>query len=740
MYNVYAKIKESTFTWRLINFYLDCIARFCDGVIFLKKKIGALLRREFSSISHQHSLKAFIRYCQRQPSQPILFPSAYKDIDVSIIIPVYNQWKLTCACLNSILNTCDGNINYELILADDCSTDETINAAVLYPGLIVIRTDKNSGFLQNCNHAAQKARGRYLLLLNNDTIVLPNWLESLYQTIEGEERIAIVGSKILCPTGKIQEAGSIIFQNGNTLNIGYGCHRRVSFLNTRRDVDYISGCSVLIRKSFWDSVEGFDPRYKNAYYEDTDLAMNAHAQGMRVVYQPSSEVIHFLHKTYGHTHQDLLETNKKLFLEKWNHALKSYSKFGTSWHVAMVRAEQIPPIEAHHRRKTNSLNILYYSPIPTYPANHGNRARICNLIKKFERMGHKVHFVMLENSECTKDGLQAMENQFTTVDIIPCKKKMVSFGVVPYDGWYKDGIGEHIYFLCKRYDIDLILCSYIYQSKLLEFVPNYILKVIDTHDKMGNRSEMLRLNKLPLGHFSCTPEEEGAYVRRADLVVGITDEEARYFETVSGQKNTIVISHSTSPKFLNNKFSTLGNVGIVASNNQFNLAVVQKFLERIDCYLQKEEDLPFIIHVAGEVKKAAAKRIFDSKMNVFKKSWVRMHGYVPNIAEFYGQMDLIVSPMLCGTGINIKTVEAMAHGMPLLTTVHGSRGAGLDDKMHNHKDIDSLVHSLFFISKNPTTELQRLADLSREKYVQFHEKNEAHCKLLFEHPRLKIIK
>lgn len=740
MPNFYVKIKESSFTWRFINFFLDSIAHFCDGFIFLKKKIGTLLRREFSSISHRHSLKVFIRYCQRQPAQPIFFPNAHKDIAVSIIIPVYNQWKLTRACLSSILKTCNGNINYEIILADDCSTDETMNAAVLYPGLIVIKTEKNSGFLQNCNHAAQKARGRYILLLNNDTIVLPHWLESLYQTMEAEEGIAIVGSKILCSTGKIQEAGSIIFQNGTTKNIGYGRRRDISFLNTQRDVDYISGCSILIRKSFWDSVGGFDPRYKNAYYEDTDLAMNAHAQGMRVVYEPGSEVVHFLHKTYGHAYQNLLEKNKKLFIEKWNHALKDYSKFGSSWHAAMVRAEQTPSIAAHHRRTMNRLNILYYSPIPTYPTNHGNRARICTLIKKFEKMGHKIHFAMLENTEYSKADLQAMENQFTTLDVIPCNKAMVSFGVVPYDGWYKEGIGEHIYFLCKRYDIDLILCSYIYQSKLLEFVPNYILKVIDTHDKMGNRSEMLRLNKLPIGHFSCTPEEEGTYLRRADLVIGITDEEARYFETVSGQKNTVVISHITSPKFLNNKFSSLDNIGIVASNNQFNLAVVQKLLDSINRYLQKEEDCPFVIHVAGEVNKAVAKRIFDSKMKVFKKPWVNMHGYVPNITEFYSQMDLIVSPMLCGTGINIKTVEAMAHGMPLLTTVHGSRGMDLNDQMHNHKDIDALVHSLFLISKSPADELQRLADLSREKYMQFHEKNEESCKSLFEHPRLKIIK
>lgn len=179
-------------------------------------------------------------------------------------------------------------------------------------------------------------------------------------------------------------------------------------------------------------------------------------------------------------------------------------------------------------------------------------------------------------------------------------------------------------------------------------------------------------------------------------------------------------------------------MGIVASNNLFNLAMVRKFLERIDRYLQGKDNIPFVVHIAGEVKEAVAKKSSVSEMRVFKKPWVNSHGYVTNITEFYSQMDLIISPMTCGTGINIKTVEAMAYGMPLLTTVHGGRGIDLDDEMHNHKDIDALVNSLFAISENPIAELKRLADLSQKKYTQFYEKNESNIKLLFEHPKLKI--
>ena len=80
---------------------------------------------------------------------------------------------------------------------------------ILYPGLRVIRSGENLGFLRNCNQAAQVARGRHILLLNNDTLVLPGWLTSLFDLMEKDDSAAIVGSKMLYPDGLVQEAGAI---------------------------------------------------------------------------------------------------------------------------------------------------------------------------------------------------------------------------------------------------------------------------------------------------------------------------------------------------------------------------------------------------------------------------------------------------------------------------------------------------------------------------------------------------
>jgi len=93
----------------------------------------------------------------------------FDEIQVSIVIPVYNQWPLTKACISSIINSVK-NVKYEIILADDASTDETLSALTCFENLHVVRNTPNLGFLLNCNNAAKCARGEYLVFLNNDIV------------------------------------------------------------------------------------------------------------------------------------------------------------------------------------------------------------------------------------------------------------------------------------------------------------------------------------------------------------------------------------------------------------------------------------------------------------------------------------------------------------------------------------------------------------------------------------------
>ena len=210
----------------------------------------------------------------------------------------------------------------------------------------------------------------------------------------------------------------------------------------------------------------------------------------------------------------------------------------------MSKADRSPSPEAIARRRTGKFNILYFSPFPSHPTSHGNRSNIYHFGKLFQDLGHKIYFVLLQSNDYTAKDLEEMQETWDHLDVIPNSLSLVYDGnPIAFDGWYEEGLGERIHVLCKNYDIDMVFCMFIFQSKLLEFVPHHILKVIHAQDKMSNRFEMLRESGLPLEYFSCSPEEEGAYLRRADLVVAFREEEASFFDEVMGRKTSLVIPH-----------------------------------------------------------------------------------------------------------------------------------------------------------------------------------------------------
>ena len=138
---------------------------------------------------------------------------------VSIIIPVYNQIDYTYACLASILeNTHD--ISYEIIIADDVSTDATKELSKFAENIIISRNEVNLGFLKNCNNAAKLAKGQYIMFLNNDTKVCRDWLYWLVELMDRDVQAGMAGSKLLYPDGKLQEAGGIIWSDGSGWNYG----------------------------------------------------------------------------------------------------------------------------------------------------------------------------------------------------------------------------------------------------------------------------------------------------------------------------------------------------------------------------------------------------------------------------------------------------------------------------------------------------------------------------------------
>ena len=188
--------------------------------------------------------------------QPLNFETSDSPL-VSIIIPVCNHWNYTYYCLKSILEN-TGKAACEIIIADDCSTDETSTLLQKITGIRVISNDRTQGFLLNCNNAVRHARGKYIVFLNNDTYVLKDWLKSLISVAENDPGVGMVGSKLIDRYGRLQECGWKVGSDGWALPIGRGDNPDSFQYSGLRPVDSISGACFLIRKEAFDLAGKFD--------------------------------------------------------------------------------------------------------------------------------------------------------------------------------------------------------------------------------------------------------------------------------------------------------------------------------------------------------------------------------------------------------------------------------------------------------------------------------------------------
>jgi GT2 family glycosyltransferase len=245
---------------------------------------------------------------------------------VTIVIPVHGHWSVTEACLNSLEKT-EARWRARLVVVDDASPDDTLEHLRRFDWITVIALSTNVGYTVACNVGAADAGTDYVLMLNNDTEPLPGFLDALVELADADPSIGIVGSRLIYPDGRLQEAGGIVWSDSTAENYGRGRSPDGAEYLHVRDVDYCSGASILIRTNFFRAVGGYDERYAPAYFEDSDLAFAARAGGLRVVYQPKSVVIHHEGASNGTSggsgvkrHQML---NRPKFREKWRFELQA---------------------------------------------------------------------------------------------------------------------------------------------------------------------------------------------------------------------------------------------------------------------------------------------------------------------------------------------------------------------------------------------------------------------------------
>lgn len=251
-----------------------------------------------------------------------------KRAQMDVLIPVYNEFELTVECLASLQRS-KGHLQIRVLLADDCSTDPRFALLRAVPGLVLLRNPTNLHFLRSCNAAFKRVNAPYLLLLNNDTQVMPGCLEALLKAMQDNPMAGAAAPMMLYPNGRLQEAGCAIRRNGETSMIGVGDDpERVSYGIPRR-IDYGSAACLLVRS---DALGGqlFDERYAPAYCEDADLCLRLAEAGWSTIYVPEARVVHHLSVSTSRDSQrrrvQLARRNQQKLQEKWQERLSKMNE------------------------------------------------------------------------------------------------------------------------------------------------------------------------------------------------------------------------------------------------------------------------------------------------------------------------------------------------------------------------------------------------------------------------------
>ena len=242
---------------------------------------------------------------------------------VSVVIPAFNQVEYTLCCLASICRY-PARRAFEVIVVDDCSSDVTQEMVCCIAGVHYVKNEENLGFIRSCNKGASLARGRYVMFLNNDTQVLAGWLDALVDVFDTVPDAGLAGSKLIYPSGHLQDAGTVMNRDGTAVMVGLNDAPDRPQYNYLREVDYCSGASMLLERDLFTRLGGFDELFMPAYFEDADLGFRVRQSGKKVIYQPASIVVHHLSVTTNDTGQGknrLIEVNRAKFVERWRSEL-----------------------------------------------------------------------------------------------------------------------------------------------------------------------------------------------------------------------------------------------------------------------------------------------------------------------------------------------------------------------------------------------------------------------------------
>lgn len=607
-----------------------------------KKRLVSAISLELEGLNPEQRKKLLIDLLRASghPKRVTLAPK------VSIIIPIYGKIEYTLRLLLSITRY-PIETPFEVIIMNDASPDDSESVLSGFDWLRIVNNHQNQGFIRSCNLGAEEAIGEFLLFLNNDTEVTPGWLDELVFTFDNLPGTGLVGSKLIYPDGLLQEAGGIVWRDASAWNYGRLQDAMLPGFNYAREVDYCSGASIMIPAQLFKKLHGFDERYLPAYYEDVDLALKVREMGLRVIYQPSSVVIHHEGITSG---TDVTQ-GVKLYQEVNKHKIHDRWKQRLDFH-------QLPGVDVGTAKdrmaKKRVLVIDHNTPTPTQDAGS---LLAFNFMLLLRDMGFQVTF--LPSANFLFDELNTEHLQKVGVEVLYAP--------------YTVSVEDHLREFGDRYDLSVLIRPDVVE-RYLPLIRHYcpgvpvIFHTIDLHFLRMFREGEIKKDANILNAAERMKLKETAAIFNSDMTIVVSTSEKELLQT---ELPDAVVEVLPLIMDSNNCVSALkdrkGIVFVGSFAHSPNVDAVSYFVREVMPILrQRLKDI--IFYVVGANPPDAIKKLETND--------VVIKGYLKDLSEIYNSIRVSVAPLRFGAGIKGKVAGALSAGIPSVATSCAVEGMG----------------------------------------------------------------
>ena len=594
---------------------------------------------------HRFRPRRVAPYKQAESIQPLAFAPASLPV-ASIVIPVYGKPLLTYTCLRSVhAQTAPGT--FEVIVVDDASPEVISTELAQVEGVRFERNATNLGFIGSCNRGVELARGEFVVLLNNDTIVTEGWLDALLRVFAMRNDAGIVGAKLVYPDGRLQEAGGIVWNDGSAWNVGRDDDPDTPAFNYLREADYVSGACLAIRRSLFREIGGFDARFAPAYYEDTDLAFAVRAAGWRVYYQPDATIVHFEGQTSGtdvgsgvKRHQT---TNRAVFRDKWRDTLRTHRSNGSQ-----------PELERDRGAKRR---ILFVDACMLTPDQDSGSMRTLAMLELMAAAGSKVTFVA-DNLEHRQPYVRQLQQRGVEVEFAP----------------YVRSVSDLLRERGHEFDIVVLARHYVaarHVDDVRKHAPKALLAfdTVDLHFLRAERLADLEQNATARLAARARRDEELSLIRRVDVTIVVSPVEREVLREAVPDARVLLLSNIHDRMEGGKPFAERqGLVFIGGFQHPPNTDAVLWYAREVLPLVR--ERLPGVVtYIVGSKVPATIRALASDDFVVT--------GYVADVTPFFTGCRVSIAPLRYGAGVKGKVNLAMSYGLPVVATPTSVEGMHL---------------------------------------------------------------